>query len=268
MCRAPAARSRRRARWRSRRSPWRPRRATTPANAGQIFLNTATAAGGHGLTVGIKGGIASASSQGGITTVAIGAGAALVVLFLVFGSLLAATLPLITAGIALGISVAVIALLSRIIEVASFSSELSLLIGLGVGVDYALFVVTRYRQGLKRGKPVDQAIIEAVDTSGRAVLFAGLTVCIALMGMFALGIGFLYGVAIAASITVLLTVISALTLLPALLGFFGARVLRRNGAARPPRRAPRRHGRVATLGTLGAHGPGAARRPSPRPRPS
>ncbi len=215
-----------------------PSTAATPANAGQIFLNTATAAGGHGLTVGIKGGIASASSQGGITTVAIGAAAALVVLFLVFGSLLAATLPLITAGIALGISVAAIALMSRFIEVASFSSELSLLIGLGVGVDYALFVVTRYRQGLKRGKPVDQAIIEAVDTSGRAVLFAGLTVCIALMGMFALGVGFLYGVAIAASITVLLTVISALTLLPALLGFFGARILRRT--ARHAHRGGRR----------------------------
>jgi len=200
---------------------------TTPANADQVFLTTATSAGGHGLTIGIKGGIASASSQGGITTVAIGAGAALVVLFLVFGSLLAATLPLITTGIALGISVAVIALMSRIIEVASFSSQLSLLIGLGVGVDYALFVVTRYRQGLKRGKTVDQAIVEAIDTSGRAVLFAGLTVCIALMGMFALGIGFLYGVAIAASITVLLTVIATLTLLPALLGFFRTRVLRR-----------------------------------------
>ncbi len=210
----------------------------TPADAGQTFVDTVTAGAGHGLTIGIKGDIASASSQGGITTVAIGAGAALVVLFLVFGSLLAATLPLITAGIALGISVAMIGLLSRMTDVASFASELSLLIGLGVGVDYALFVVTRYRQGLKRGKPVDQAIVEAVDTSGRAVLFAGLTVCIALMGMFALGIGFLYGVAIAACIAVLLTVASALTLLPALLGFFGTRVLRRTA------RRERRQGRV------------------------
>lgn len=200
---------------------------TTPANAGQVFVNTATAGMGHGIQIAVEGHIASASSQTGITTVAIGAGAALVVLFLVFGSVLAASLPLITAGIALGISVAVISLLSRVLDVASFSSQLSLLIGLGVGVDYALFIVTRYRQGLKRGTPINQAIIDAVDTSGRAVLFAGLTVCIALMGMFTLGISFLYGVAIAASIAVLLTVLAALTLLPALLGFFGAHILRR-----------------------------------------
>jgi len=200
---------------------------TTPANAGQVFIATASAGMGPGIQIAFQGHISAASNQAGITTVAIGAAAALVVLFLVFGSLLAASLPLITAGIALGISVAVISLLSRVLAVASFSSQLSLLIGLGVGVDYALFIVTRYRQGLKRGKSIDQAIIEAVDTSGRAVLFAGMTVCIALMGMFTLGISFLYGVAIAASIAVLLTVIAALTLLPALLGFFGTRILRR-----------------------------------------
>src|SRR4029077_15014613 len=86
---------------------------------------------------------------------------------------------------------------------------------------------TRFRQGLQRGKPIEQAIVDAIDTSGRAVMFAGITVCIALLGMFALGVSFLYGVAVAASIAVLFTVISALTLLPALLGFFGVRVLGR-----------------------------------------
>jgi RND superfamily putative drug exporter len=94
-------------------------------------------------------------------------------------------------------------------------------------VDYALFIVTRFRQGLQRGKPTEQAIVDAIDTSGRAVMFAGITVCIALLGMFALGVSFLYGVAIAASIAVLFTVFAALTLLPALLGFFGTRVLGR-----------------------------------------
>jgi RND superfamily putative drug exporter len=110
---------------------------------------------------------------------------------------------------------------------ASFSSQLSLLIGLGVGVDYALFIVTRYRQGLQRGKSVEDAIVDSVDTSGRAVMFAGMTVCIALLGMFALGVSFLYGVAIAASVVVAFTVLAALTLLPATLGFFGVRVLGR-----------------------------------------
>src|SRR5207244_3821998 len=117
-------------------------------------------------------------------------------------------------------------------NIASFSSELSLLIGLGVGVDYALFIVTRFRQGLQRGTPVEQAIVDAVDTSGRAVMFAGITVCIALLGMFALGVSFIYGVAVAASIAVLFTVIAALTLLPALLAVFGTRVLGRKARRR------------------------------------
>jgi RND superfamily putative drug exporter len=110
---------------------------------------------------------------------------------------------------------------------ASFTVQLSLLIGLGVGVDYGLFIVTRYRQGLQRGKNVEDAMVDAVDTSGRAVMFAGITVCIALLGMFTLGVSVLYGVAIAASVVVLFTVIAALTLLPAILGFFGTRVLGR-----------------------------------------
>ena len=113
-------------------------------------------------------------------------------------------LPLLTAGFALGTGIAVIGLLSHAITMASFSSELSLLIGLGVGVDYALFIVTRFRQGLLRGLRRREAAVDAIDTSGRAVLFAGMTVCIALLGMFALGVSFLYGVAIAASIVVAL----------------------------------------------------------------
>jgi RND superfamily putative drug exporter len=153
--------------------------------------------------------------------------AAAVVLFLVFGSLLSMLLPLLTAGFALGAGIAAIGLLSHAIATPEFSSELSLLIGLGVGVDYALFIVTRHRQGLLRGNSIEEATVDAVDTAGRAVLFAGMTVCIALLGMFALGVSFLYGVAIAASLVVAFTVIAALTLLPALLGFFGLKVLRR-----------------------------------------
>jgi RND superfamily putative drug exporter len=143
----------------------------------------------------------------------------------VFGSFLAAILPLLTAAFALGVGVAVIGLLSHVLTMASFSSELSLLIGLGVGVDYALFIVTRYRQEIMRGATPEDAAVNSLDTSGRAVLFAGITVCIALLGMFALGVSFLYGVATAASIVVAFTVLAALTLLPALLALFGKRVL-------------------------------------------
>jgi RND superfamily putative drug exporter len=155
----------------------------------------------------------------------IGFVAALAVLLVVFGSFLAAILPLLTAAFALGVGVAVIGLLSHVLTMASFSSQLSLLIGLGVGVDYALFIVTRYRQEIMRGATPEDAAVNSLDTSGRAVLFAGITVCIALLGMFALGVSFLYGVATAASIVVAFTVLAALTLLPAFLALFGKRVL-------------------------------------------
>jgi RND superfamily putative drug exporter len=191
------------------------------------FVKTAQAGAKDGLQVELQGPAAKAASQSSVSSAGFGAIAALIVLLLVFGSLLAALLPLVTAGIALGSSIAIISLFSHVMNVASFSSELSLLIGLGVGVDYALFIVTRYRQGLQRGKEKEQAIVDAVDTSGRAVMFAGITVCIALLGMFALGVSFLYGVAVAASVAVLGTVIASLTLLPALLGFMGTRVLGR-----------------------------------------
>jgi len=197
---------------------------SAPANT---FVNTAKSGAGHGVEVEVEGQIAEANAQPGSKDVAIGFFAAAVVLFLVFGSLLAMALPLLTAGLSLGTGIAAIGLLSNVISMASFSSQLSLLIGLGVGIDYALFIVTRYRQGRLRGLSGEEAVVEAVDTSGRAVLFAGIIVCIALLGMLTLGVSVLYGVAIAAAIAVSFTVLAALTLLPALLGFFGTRVLRR-----------------------------------------
>ena len=201
------------------------------------FVNTANSGAHGGLQVSVEGQLAEQTEQPKATGTGIGAFAALIVLYLVFGSLLAALLPLIATGIALITGLAVISLMSHVLDMANFSSELSLLIGLGVGVDYALFIVTRYRQGLQEGKSVEDSVVDAIDTSGRAVMFAGITVCIALLGMFALGVSFLYGVAVAAAIAVAFTVFSALTLLPALLGFMGPRVLsrrsRRKAAAEP-----------------------------------
>jgi putative drug exporter of the RND superfamily len=197
------------------------------ASAARVFVRTAKGASGHGVEVEVGGQIAEVASQNGVGGLPFGFLAAGAVLFLVFGSLLAMALPLLTAGLSLGTAVAVIGLLSHAVQLPSFSSQLSLLVGLGVGVDYSLFILTRYRQGLLRGLAGEQAVIEAGDTSGRAVLFAGLTVCLAMLGMFALGISALSGAAVAVSIAVALTAIAALTLLPALLGFFGARVLRR-----------------------------------------
>jgi len=195
----------------------------------QQFVNTARAGGGDGLQVGVNGQVAEQSEPPTLSGAGLGALAALIVLLIVFGSLLAAVLPLITAGFALGIGISTIGLLSDAMTMATFSSELATLIGLGVGVDYALFIVTRHRQGLQEGKPVEAAIVDAIDTSGRAVMFAGITVCIALLGMFALGVNLLDGVAVAAAVVVAFTVVAALTLLPALLGFMGTRVLGRRG---------------------------------------
>ncbi len=150
-----------------------------------------------------------------------------IVLVLAFGSFFAMLLPLGVALFAVGIATAATTLLSHGISIATFAPILGSLIGLGVGIDYSLFIVTRCRQGLKRGLSPEDAIVTAINTSGRAVLFAGTTVCIALLGMFVLQLSFLYGVAIAASLTVLTTMLASLTLLPALLGFWGNHVLSR-----------------------------------------
>ncbi|MCK9899999.1 MMPL family transporter [Frankia sp. Cpl3] len=157
----------------------------------------------------------------------IGIVAAAVILFLAFGSLLAVTLPLITAVVALGVGLSLTVQVSHLTSVAEFSTMLATLIGLGVGIDYALFIVNRHRVGLRAGRSPEDAAINAVNTSGRAVLFAGMTVCIALLGLFALGVTFLYGVAISAALAVAMTMLASVTLLPALLGFYGRKVLSR-----------------------------------------
>jgi RND superfamily putative drug exporter len=196
-----------------------------PIDATKKIVKTAQESADDGLQVELGGQAIQQSRQQGAGGTFIGFIAAFLVLFIVFGSALAAILPLLTAAFALGVGIAVIGLLSHVLTMASFSSELSLLIGLGVGVDYALFIVTRYRQEIMRGASPEDAAVASLDTSGRAVLFAGITVCIALLGMFALGVSFLYGVATAASIVVAFTVLAALTLLPALLALFGRFVL-------------------------------------------
>ncbi|HEV7492567.1 MMPL family transporter [Baekduia sp.] len=196
-----------------------------PIDASKDIVSKVQSFSKDGLQVEIGGQAIEQARQQGGGGVGIGFIAALVILMVVFGSFLAAILPLLTAAFALGVGVAVIGLLSHALTMASFSSELSLLIGLGVGVDYALFIVTRYRQEIMRGATPEDAAVNSLDTSGRAVLFAGITVCIALLGMFALGVSFLYGVATAASIVVAFTVLAALTLLPAFLALFGKRVL-------------------------------------------
>jgi putative drug exporter of the RND superfamily len=165
-----------------------------------------------------------AEEEGGDSTFAIGLLAAIVVLLLTFGSAVAMGLPIVTALFALGVGLSLVTLGTHVFDTAEFAPQLAAMIGLGVGIDYALFILTRFRNGLDEGMESREAAVAAVDTAGRAVLFAGVTVIIALMGMWLLGLSFLYGVAMAAAFAVLMTMIAALTLLPALLTIAGRRV--------------------------------------------
>jgi len=211
------------------------------------LVNTAKSADGPGLQVGVSGQLAEQAVRPSFGGTGIGVLLAAIVLLLVFGSLFAMALPLISALASLGTAVGLIGMLSHVMKMPQFSTTLVLLIGLGVGIDYALFIVTRHRQGLIAGHDPEDSIVTAVNTSGRAVLFAGIIVCIALLGMFALGVSFLYGLAVAAALGVALTMIAALTLLPALLGFIGPRVLSRRQKANLAENGPR----VVGTGTKG-----------------
>ena len=211
-----------------------------PKAAIDRVINTAEAVRSPTLQVELGGQAIKQAQQASLGfATGVGLAAAVVVLLLSFGSLLAMGLPIVTALFGLGAGLGVIGLGSHLVDMVDFSSELALMIGLGVGIDYALFIVTRYRDAFREnGGDVKAALQLAMNTAGRAILFAGATVVIALLGMFALGVSFLYGVAIAASLGVLLVLAASLTLLPALLMFTGKRV----GRVRSRRSRPRETG--------------------------
>ena len=147
--------------------------------------------------------------------------AAAIVLLITFGSLVAAGLPLIATLLALGTTLGVITLISHLVDTPDFATQLASLIGLGVGIDYALFVVTRYRAEVRAGLNRDDAVETAIDTAGRTVMFAAITVVIALLGLLLLGLSFMQGVALGAATAVLATMFAALTVIPALIGGSG-----------------------------------------------
>jgi RND superfamily putative drug exporter len=149
---------------------------------------------------------------------------AIVILILSFGSVLAMGLPVGVALAGIGVGTILAGLLGHVFSMPDFATTLGVMIGLGVGIDYALFIVTRFREDLHQGRDVREATIVAIDTAGRAVLFAGTTVVISMLGMLIMGIAFVEGLAIAAAVVVAVTMFASLTLLPALLGFAGARV--------------------------------------------
>ncbi|SFO16641.1 putative drug exporter of the RND superfamily [Actinomadura madurae] len=163
--------------------------------------------------------------------------AAAVILFIAFGSLVAMGLPIVTALLAIVGGLALMKVVGHLVPAPDFTQAFGAMIGLGVGIDYALFIVTRYKDGLRDGDEPERATAKAIDTAGRAVLFAGTTVVIALMGLVVMGQRLMTGVAVATSITVLITMVAAVTLLPAFLGFTGYRI----NSLRLPRRASRRN---------------------------
>jgi RND superfamily putative drug exporter len=204
-----------------------------PDNTGKPVLNAVDAVKVPGLQV-AAGGQVMESAEGFSVGSATGVGviAAMVILLMTFGSMIAAGLPLATAGLGLVTGVALIGLATRITDMSNIAPELAIMVGLGVGIDYALFIVTRFRENYGRLGDVEESVVQAMDTSGRAILLAGTTVVIALLGMFATGVSFMYGLSIAAVLAVLLTLAASMTLLPALLSRFGEKIVRPSRSAR------------------------------------
>jgi uncharacterized membrane protein YdfJ with MMPL/SSD domain len=241
-----------------------------PNGEALALMQDARAASGHGVTFSLGGDVVDlAETPYGGPTDGIGVGAAMIVLLIAFGSLLAMGLPVVTALFGIGSGLSLIALFGHVFPAPSFSPIIASMIGLGVGVDYALFIVTRFREALRSGEvpdatagrrsaradgtrgglggsspPGSAAVVTAMSTAGRSVLTAGATVVIGLLGLLVLRLPLLNGVAIAAAATVAMTVLGSLTLLPALLGFTGTRLARpskirlRRRAARPGHSRP------------------------------
>jgi RND superfamily putative drug exporter len=202
------------------------------------LVTTVKEASGDGVTLGLGGDQAEkAETPKPGPSESVGVLAAAVILFIAFGSLVAMGLPIVTALLSILGGIALIKLVGYVVPSPDFTVLVAALIGLGVGIDYALFIVTRYKDSLQDGEEPESATVKAITTAGHAVLFAGTTVVIALLGLVVMGQRLMTGVAIATSVTVLVTMTAAVTLLPAFLGFTGRKI----SSLRLPRRTSRRH---------------------------
>jgi RND superfamily putative drug exporter len=209
-----------------------------PDKTGTRLIEMAEEASGDGVRIELGGGVIR-NAQGGTSPEFAGLIAAAVVLLVTFGSIVAAGLPLLSALFGLGISIGLIGLLALVVDVPEWAPAVAGLMGIGVGIDYSLLILTRFRAALAAGRERREAIIEAITTAGRSVLIAGITVVVSLLGLFFMGVSYLRGVALSAGLAVLVVMAAALTLLPALLALLGERVnrLRIPGLAwtlRPP----------------------------------
>ena len=191
---------------------------------GEQLVAAAEDNSGDGLEIKL-GGDPIYRAQEGASPEGLGFLGAAIVLLIAFGSLVAAGLPLAIALVGLGItSGGLILLLANVVDVPDWTTAVSGLIGIGVGIDYSLLVLTRFRAALHDGKDRHDAVVEAVTTAGRSVIIAGCTVVIAVLGLFLTGLPYMYGVAISASLAVLVVMLASITLLPALLSYLGPNV--------------------------------------------
>ncbi|SDS75576.1 MMPL family transporter [Actinopolymorpha singaporensis] len=201
------------------------------------LVDTVKEASGDGVTLALGGDEAAKAEtpkQG--PAEGVGVLTAAVILFIAFGSLVAMGLPIVTALLAILGGIASMKLVGYVVPSPDFTVIMAAMVGLGVGIDYALFIVTRYKDNLQDGDEPENATVKAITTAGHAVLFAGTTVVIALLGLIVMGQRLMTGVAVATSVIVLVTMIAAVTLLPAFLGFTGRRI----NSLRLPRRTVRR----------------------------
>jgi len=190
----------------------------------QRIMALTEAAQRPGLTMAVGGQEVQNAEQGAIGSEGLGLAAAALILLLVFGSVVAAGLPIVVAVIGLGISGALVGLIAVVIDVPDWSTSLAAMMGIGVGIDYVLLMVTRYREFLGRGLAPRSAIMATADTAGRAILVAGSTVVISLLGLFAMGLSAMRGAAVVTIAAVAVIMLASATLLPALLGLVGRRI--------------------------------------------
>jgi putative drug exporter of the RND superfamily len=192
-----------------------------PAESVERVMDLAGEAEGDGLRIELGGYPIEKVERSEAGSESVGLVAALLILMVAFGSALAAGLPLVIAGLGLGVALGGVWLMANVLDVPDFGVQIATMIGIGVGIDYALFIVTRYRSALAQGHPPRQAVVIAGSTAGRAVVFAGSTVVISIFGLVLMGRDYLWGVALATSLAVSVVVFASVTVLPALLGFAG-----------------------------------------------
>ncbi len=195
-----------------------------PVATGERLIALAERASGDGVRVAMAGWPIANAQESEVSPEVVGFAIAALVLLMTFGSLLAAGLPLVTALFGLGIGTTFVGTLAAVMDVPDFAPAVAGMMAIGVGIDYALLVITRYRTALAAGREPQEAVAESIATAGRSVLVAGLIVVIALLGLFAMRLPFLNGVAVSSSVAVLVAALAAVTLLPALLGFAGRRI--------------------------------------------